>query len=103
MWRAVRKEVTSTGDGGGGPSENMDCRGVAAEGARALLKVSRKDEKPREVEAVMLPDGDAGRPGLGGLIVPEETGGGAFFFPVNGRRNDHSDSNWTESYSDSGE
>jgi hypothetical protein len=105
--RAVRKDVTSAGDGGGGASEKRDWIGVAADEARALEKLCFKDEKPLEVEADMLPEGEEGRLGLGGVggivarIVPEDTAvGGAFFFPVKGRRNDHSDSNWTESNSD---
>lgn len=105
--RAVRKEVTSAGEGGGGASEKRDWMGVAADEARAREKLCFKEEKPREVELDILPDGEDGRLGLGGpggtpgrTEVGGMDGGGAFFFPVKGRRNAHSDSNWTESNSD---
>jgi hypothetical protein len=49
---AVMKDVISRGEGGGGESENIACRGVVDEEVRAREKVClREDEKPFEVDA----------------------------------------------------
>lgn len=45
--RAVRNEVRSVGDGGGGASGKSDCKGVVGPRARAKLCLS---EKPFDVE-----------------------------------------------------
>jgi hypothetical protein len=82
--RAVRNDVMSSGEVGGGPSEKIAWMGVAADPARAREKVCFRDEKPREVDVDMLPEGDAGRCVLGLVGVSGTRRGAdgvAFFFP----------------------
>ena len=78
--------------------------GAAEEEARARVNVFLSDEKVVEVECEsdvwFSGGGDCGRPGLfGGVLAPfpREDGiwdwDGTFFFPVNWRRKDQSDSN----------
>jgi hypothetical protein len=101
--KAVRKEVRSAGDGGGGASGNIDCRGVVAEPARAREKLCLRDEKLIDVEFdnVASTDGDGGRAGTAdGEVFPFRLGEEAgeptllgFFLVPNDLRKDHSDSN----------
>ena len=103
------KEVMSFGEGGGGVavgSAKMDCRG-AFEEARVRAKVWRRDANPR----AFVGDVDEGGLGEGGRLPPLGVFGvpffgatpfatGVFFLPPpNVRRNDHSDSNSTDSNS----
>lgn len=110
---AVRNEVISRGEGGGGASAKIDCRGVVDEGARAREKVCRREENPFAEEADTIGgcmEGDGGRISfVGDTGVPFRAGvevaDGAletlvFFFLLNGRKNDQSDSNCTLSNSD---
>ena len=108
--KAVRNEVISRGEGGGGASAKTDRKGVVA-GARAREKVCRREENPFEEEGDTgkCREGDGGRGSLeGDAGVPLRDGvefaDGAletmFFFLLNGRRNDQSDSNCTLSNSD---
>lgn len=95
--RAVRNESRVSGEFVGGVTApgKRDCRGVAVDDPLARATVCLKDEKP-------LLDGGGEWPGLGGDtgIPPpgeERPMVVAFFFPVNDRKIDHSDSNWTAS------
>jgi hypothetical protein len=112
---AVRNDVISCGEGGGGELGKIDCKGMADEGARARLKVCLRDENPFAVgvdtEGCWI-DGDGDRVGRGGDVVPLRSGVEpadegvllTFFFLLNGRRNDdQSDSNWIDSTSDAGD
>lgn len=103
--------MISCGEGGGGESGKIDCKGVVDEEARAREKVCLSDENP--FDAAMETGWGAGEDG-------REVGGGdegipllrkgvepadadillAPFFLLKGRRNDHSDSNWTDSNSE---
>lgn len=107
---AVRNDVMSRGEGGGGESANIDCKGMT-EAGRAREKVCLRDEKPFEVAADgggCWMHGDGGRFCRGGDVVPLRRGvelGEAvlllmIFFLLNGRRKDgQSDSNWMDSNS----
>jgi hypothetical protein len=53
VWRAVRNEVRSEGEGVRGASENRDCEGTM-EGVRARLKVCLRERKFLELEDEML-------------------------------------------------
>lgn len=61
MCKAVRNEVTSWGEGGGGASENIACRGGAVEVARAREKVCLSDEKLFAFEGDVEVGGEGGR------------------------------------------
>jgi hypothetical protein len=110
--KAVINDVTSRGEGGGGGSEKIACKGVEDEAVRAREKVClRDDEKPFEVDVEDMAcwiGGDGGRVCVGGDVVPLRNGVDGtdaglpppFFLLLNGRRNDQSDSNWTESNSE---
>lgn len=105
VWRAVRNDVMSAGAVGGGASAKSDWMGVVEEPERAREKVCFRDENRWEVDADMLPEGEAGRLGLGGVggtpvrtVGGGKEEGGGFFLKE--RRKDHSDSNWTESNSE---
>ena len=68
--KAVRKDVTSAGDGGGGVSGNMDCSGITGDPERAREKLCLRDEKLIDVgvDAVDSTVGDGGR--IDGEDVP---------------------------------
>lgn len=51
----VKKDVKSTGEGGGGASGNNDSKGVAEDGARPRMKVCLSEENPRDVDAGIAP------------------------------------------------
>lgn len=109
--KAVRNEVISRGEGGGGASAKTDRKGVVG-GARAREKVCRSEENPfaEEIDTTGgCREGDGGRGSFeGDMGVPLRDGvefaDGAleipFFFLLNGRKNDQSDSNCTLSNSD---
>lgn len=100
----MRNEVRSNGEGKGGDSWKTEA---AEGGPLARVIVWRKDEKPREADEETVGwfrDGDSGLRGLvggvGTTFFPLGDTGGALRFPLNGRRNDHSDSNCTASNSE---
>jgi hypothetical protein len=92
--RAVRNDVKVTGEGWGVGSANNKLTGVVDDEALALAKLFLSEEKPvlvaEEGGADALCGGEDGR-----LLVADGGGVGEvlFLFEVNGRRNDHSDSN----------
>lgn len=51
----VKKDVRSSGEGGGGASGNSDCKGVAEDAARPRVKVCLREENPRDVDAGIAP------------------------------------------------
>lgn len=55
MCKDVKKDVKSTGEGGGGASGNNDSKGVAEDGARPRMKVCLSEENPRDVDAGIAP------------------------------------------------
>lgn len=79
-------------------------------GALARVTVCRSELKLFDVGVgptdVALAGGELGRYGLGlggldgAMVRALWEIDAVFFFPENGRRNDHSDSNWTESVCD---
>jgi hypothetical protein len=110
--KAVKKDVTSTGDVGGGLSGKRECKGADCK-PRARLNVCLNEENPRDVDDDRPDCWKEGECARGGLQVVDELPsrrgdeGGAggpvlvgFFLPLNGRRNDHSDSNCTDSISE---
>lgn len=112
--KAVKKDVTSAGDMGGGLSGKRECKGVTDGELRARVNVCFSDENPRDVDEERLAcwkEGEGARGGLlalGGLPFRRGDEGGAlaglalacFFLLLNGRRNDQSDSNCTDSISE---
>jgi hypothetical protein len=106
---AVMKDRISRGEVGGGESENIACKGVPDEEGRARVNVClRDDEKPfgGDIDvAACWKDGDSDLVCCGGddgvpLRKGVEFANVVFFFLLNGRRNDQSDSNWTDSNSE---
>lgn len=110
--KAVRNEVISRGEGRGGTSAKTDRKGVVDEGARAREKVCRSEENPfveeidtkgeyREGEGGRGSfEGDAGVPLRDGVEFADGALEALFFFLLNDRKNDQSDSNCTLSNSD---
>lgn len=103
LCKAVRKEVRVSGDGCGEASAKSRCAGVADDEDLARAKLSLMEENLSLVveggggEAIGGGD-DGRRLGVDGEPTGEVD---VFFFAeVNGRRKDHSDSNWTDSNSD---
>ena len=107
VWREVRNEVKSNGEGEGRGSWKTEDRDGADDCPLARVIVWRKEEKPREADKEAVGWFRAGDSGLCGLVggvrtmfFPLGDAGGGLRFPVNGRRNDHSDSNCTASNSE---
>ena len=110
--KAVRNEVISRGEGGGGTSAKTDRIGVVDEGARAREKVCRSEENPFAEEIDTKGgykegeggrgsfEGDAGVRLRDGVEFADGTLEALFFFLLNDRKNDQSDSNCTLSNSD---
>jgi len=98
---AVMKDVTSRGDGEG-VSENIACKAVVDEGLRARDNVCLRDEKPLEAGdgGQICCVGEDGVPLRKGVEFADAALPPLFFLLLNGRRNDQSDSNWTDSNSD---
>jgi hypothetical protein len=98
---AVTNDVTSRGEGVGGESENIECKGVVDGEVRAR-KVCLRDEKAFGEAVAGWMDGDGGRIcWLGDDGAPLRKGVELantvlllfFFLLPNGRRKDQSDSN----------
>lgn len=102
MCSAVMNDVTSRGDGElEGVSENIACRTVVDEGVRARENVClREDEKEAGDGGRTCCVGDDGVPLRKGVEFADAALPPLFFLLLNGRRNDQSDSNWTDSNSD---
>ena len=105
---AVMKDRISSGEVGGGESENIACKG-APEGRARVNVCLRDDEMPfgGDIDiAACWKDGDGdlvccvGDDGIPLRKGVEFANVVVFFFLLNGRRNDQSDSNWTDSNSE---
>ena len=97
MWIAVKCDAISLGVGEGGESGKSDCSGATVEPFRPLEKVARIDCW-KLLDGVTVADGGGEVGSDTGLGFVGVTGG--FFFVVNGRNIDQSDSNCTESNSE---